>query len=278
MSHAHHGHAPHVEVVHATSPLCSWSWGYESVMRRLQLVYGDQVDFTVGVAVPYTDRAKWLEDYGMTKEEAVAFNNETVDAGGVPMKRIGDWDALPDTCVPSALAVKAAGILHGPEAERRLTRALMYAAFVEGQDTAEEDVIGRVVKAQGLDVAALLKAVEGGDAEKALEEDSVRLGHGANFFSILVRDGHGTTVVLEQAYDPARVESAIDWLLPGAKKTPPTDVGAYVRSDGPVHAVEVARVFAMDEDAAKRHLDEGVKAGKYRAVDVKDVGRFYAPT
>lgn len=273
---AHHGHAPHVEVVHATSPLCNWSWGYESVLRRLQLVYGDQVDFTVGVAVPYTDRAKWLEDYGMTKEEAVAFNNEIVDSGGVPMLRLKDYDALPDSCLPACLAVKAAGLVSGPEAERRLTRALMFAAFVEGRDTAQEDVLVDVITKQGLDAKALLKAVEGGDAENALGEDGARLGHGANFFSILVRDGHGTTVMLEQAYDPARIESAIDWMLPGVKKNKPTDVAAYVKSDGPVHAAELARVFALDEPAALKRLEEGAAKGEYRKVEVKNVGTFWA--
>jgi len=260
---------PKVEVVHATSPLCNWSWGYEPVINRLEAIYGKQVKFTVVQAIPHTDRQKWLEDYDMTEKEALAFQKEIDEAHGFPIKPLTRWEDFPETALPAGLAVKATSIVAGARAERHLSRALMFAGLVEGRDTSRDDVISDVVRKQSLDLAAILKAVEGEDAMKALEEDMHRGGHGANFYSILVRDGDKTTVALEQAYDPARVERAIDYVAGRKlKKTPPKDVVGYVLEHGPVPLLEVQRMFALAAPQAKKALAAGEKKGKIERLDI----------
>ncbi|MGQ0535028.1 MAG: DsbA family protein [Methanobacteriota archaeon] len=230
-------------------------------------------------AIPYTDRDQWLKDYGMDEKEAMGFQREILDAIRIPTYLAPCWDEMPDTCLPASLAVKAAGLVAGPAAERGLERALMFAFFAEGRDTAREDVLREVIREQGLDVDALLKAVEGDDAMKALEADSHRGGHGANFYSLLVRDGDKTTVALEQCYDPARAEAAIDYLSATLgrklKKRRPTDVEGYVALRAPVATLEVARMFAVPEAEAKKKLAALEKKGRIERLDVAGVGRFW---
>ncbi len=269
---------PKLQVVHASSPVCSWSWGYAPIVNRLRLVYGSQIDVVVGQAIPYTDRAQWLVDYEMTDAEAVDFEREIHDAIGLPMRIVPSWTAMPASCLPAAAAVKAAGLAFGATAERRLARRLMNAFLVDGRDTSDEGVIADVVREAGLDLDATLKAA-GDDATQALEGDAQRLGHGANFYSLLVRDGKGTTIALERAYDPARVESAIDWLA-GRKlrKAKPTDVVGYVRENGSVSLAEVRKVFGWDAARAKAALAKAEKAGAIERRDVEGIrgGKFWA--
>ncbi|MGQ0535026.1 MAG: DsbA family protein [Methanobacteriota archaeon] len=268
-----------IEVVHATSPLCSASWGYSAVIDRLEMVYGKQIETVVIQAVPWTDLRQWLKDYAMSAPEAIEYQHEIVAATKVPTRIPSTWDGFPDTCLPAALAVKAAGIVSGPRAERALQRALMAALFVDGHDTASEDVLRDVISAQGLHVESLLKTVEGDDAMKALEDDNVRGGPGANFHSLVVRDGERTTVALERAYEPSRVEAAVDYVASTMgrklKKRRPVDVESYVALRGPVATLEVARMFAVSEAEAKKKLAALEKKGGIERSDVAGVGRFW---
>ncbi len=50
-----------VHVHHATAPTCWWSWGYEAVMNRLPLVYGDQVQVHLYRGVVYEDVQQYLK-------------------------------------------------------------------------------------------------------------------------------------------------------------------------------------------------------------------------
>lgn len=263
--------AAKVEVVHMSSPLCHWSWGYEPVLNRLEMLYGKQVQFTVGQALPYVERAKWLEDYGMTSSEAVVWVAQAVKGLRLPTWVPKSWEEMPSSCLPAGIAVKAAGIVHGPKAERKLLRHLMNAAFVEGKDTSDEKVLAGIIDSIGLDNGRMIACAQTDAPGNALGEDGARSGHGANFYSLLVRDGQGegaTTVVLEQAYDAARTERAIDYLASKKlKKTKPTlaQLPAYLEENGLVSAQEVMTVFAVDKAKAKASLDRLVKSGQASA-------------
>jgi protein-disulfide isomerase-like protein with CxxC motif len=270
-----------VEVVHATSPLCGWSWGYEPVINRLRMIYGKQVQFTITQGIPYTDRAKWLEDYGMTSEEAVEFQREILAYHQLPMWVPKRWEDVPESTYPAAVAIKAAGIVHGPEAERKLTRALMFATLVEIKDTSSQKVLEEMILACGLDNARMGKVASDGESvDKALGEDMQRGGHGANFYSLLVRDNAGTTVTIEQAYDPARVERAIDYLAgkPLKKNKVKVDVVGYAKEHGPVSQLEVQRVFALDAAKAKTLLASAEKKGQLVKRTYPDVKGAYWST
>ena len=257
---------PKVEVVHAQSPLCQWSWGYEPVINRLERIYGKQVEFTVTQAFPYMERAKWLEDYEMNATEAIEWvKADVAPRVGLPMTIPTSWDDMPASTYPAGAAVAAARIVHGETGGRKLARALMFANLVEGRDTADPGVIESVVRAAGLDHDSMIKA-SADDIDKTLSDDMHRAGHGANFFSLIVREPSGeTSVSLAYAYDPARVEHAIDYMSGGklkkAKVKP--DVMGYAEEVGsPIALLEVRKMFALDAARAKAILSAAVKRGE----------------
>lgn len=217
-------------------------------MNALELTYGDQVDLTITQAMPYVERAKWLEDYGMDAKEAIQWaKDDILPAIRMPVALPKSWNDMPESCFPSAACSYAAGLAYGEDAKKRVMRALMYANFVLGQDTADDKVLADVVTQLGYDNQKLIDASAGDAIDRAMGEDMQKAGHAANFFSLVVRDNEGTTISLDKAYDPARVERAIDWLA-GAKlnKNPRTDVLAYVTLNRQVPIEEIVTVFGQE--------------------------------
>jgi predicted DsbA family dithiol-disulfide isomerase len=261
-----------VELVHLSSPACQWSWGYEPIVNRVEAVYGRQVRVTVGQAVPYVERARWLEDYGMTSDEAVAWMRDVVRQVRLPCWTAASWEENVASCLPAALAVKSAGLVHGPAAERRLARHLMNALYVERRDIADDKVLASVVESLGLDNARMVDVAQTGAPRDALGEDAARAGHGANFYSLLVRDAReagGTTVALEHAYDPARVERAIEFVAGRPlRRTPPKLSGllGYVEDHGLVSLPEIQSMYGVDRARAKKALDRLTRAGELAAL------------
>ncbi|HVM46008.1 MAG TPA: DsbA family protein [Candidatus Thermoplasmatota archaeon] len=262
---AEHSHAPRIHVVHATSPACHWSWGYEAVVQRLKLVYGDQIDLTLRLGCPYEDREQWLVDYGMTAQEATDWVNAEIPAlMGVPVAPIR-WETQPKSCMPAVLAVQAAR-RQDEERAWRLSRELVRRYVTEAIDITKDDIILDAVQAVGLDAkrfqadyaqkAALRKEYE----QQGSRGPPVHVG----FYNFVVTDGGNRRVVLDYSFDPRDIEGAIDYLSGGTlKKRQPTDIVGYLRANGLAPLSEIGRVFDFpDGRAATEALEKLEKAGK----------------
>lgn len=268
-----HEHAPEndtrIHVVHATSPACHWSWGYEAVMNRLRLVYGDQIALTPRLGCPYEDREQWLVDYGMSAKEATDWvNDEIAPLMGVPLARV-NWETQPKSCMPAVLAVQAAR-RQDEEQAWRLNRELVRRFAAEAIDITRDEIIFDAVKTVGLDLAQFKKDFAQKDALRAEYEEQGARGppvH-AGFFNFVVWDGGNRKVILDYSFDPRDIEGAIDYLSGGKlKKNKPTDIVAYLRHNGLAPLSEIGRVFDFADAASTTAAIEKLeKAGKLERV------------
>ncbi len=147
MSHEHR-----IAVVHATAPTCWWSWGYEPIFNRLQLVYGDQIDTVVFYATVYEDVDQYKKEYELDDAGMVAWAKESASIMGVPMHTNYSFEKMPKNMLPATLAVFA-GNRQGREKGHRLYRALLRRSIVENQDVSKETTIFDAAKETGLDDA-----------------------------------------------------------------------------------------------------------------------------
>lgn len=261
MSHEHR-----ITVVHATAPTCWWSWGYEPIFNRLQLVYGDQIDTIVIYTAVYEDLDQYKKEYELDYAGMVAWAKESADVMGVPMHVNYSFEKMPKNVLPATLGV-IAGNRQSREKGHRLYRALLRRSIVENQDVSQETIIFEGVKEAELDDAKFrsdwadqtgLKADLEGQGENA---PPVHVG----FYNIGVTDRHGRTIYLDQKFDPSVVESAIDYLADGKlKKSKPSDVTGYLEAQGPTSLVEVERVFELSSEKARAELERLEKLGKAR--------------
>lgn len=254
--------APRIHVVHATAPGCHWSWGYEAVLERLRLVYGDQISIHLVVSCPYDDWDQWLRDYEMTFDEALDWLAETGETMGTPIARL-TRETVPRTVLPASLAALAA-LRQGDKPGWRYHRALLRRYAVEGRDISQRDVIEEAAAEAGLDLARFRRDLaddEGLRAQMAEQGKDAPPMH-VGFYNLGVTDGERRRVMLDYAFEPRMAEEAIDYLSGGTLvKRAPTDVVGYLREHGWAPLVEVARVFALDDDEARRRLEAHEKAG-----------------
>ena len=106
-----------VRVRYLTDPACSWSWAFEPVIRRLQVEFGGELEWTLvmgGLARDYTapggsDAAEEAAGSGWDAYPwLLAHWLEVAAEGGMPCDPLLWRDAPPRSTYPACLAVKAA--------------------------------------------------------------------------------------------------------------------------------------------------------------------------
>ncbi len=258
-----------VHLYHATAPTCWWSWGYEAVLNRLALVYGDRVKVHLLLGCVYEDLDAWMKAYEMTPQGQAEWARESIGIMGVPIRT--DWSGeQPRSVMPATLAVLAAR-RQGAAKGERFMRAILRRSCVEGQDVTRDDALREAAMEAGLDVDAFFR--DYGDAD-ALRAELAHQGHGfphvpLGFYGLALTDGGDRTVLLDYAFDPAVVEDAIDFLAgtPVPKKKP-GDVAAYLRRHGPAPLREIARVLGLSDAEAKARLEKLRKSGRVTRRDL----------
>ena len=263
-----HGHDGRIVLMHATAPTCWWSWGYEAVLNRMRMVYGDQIRYGVFYATVYEDLEEYKKHYEVDDAGMREWTKEAIELMGVPMHDTPQLSKFPKSMLPATIAVLAA-MLQGHEKGERFFRALLRRFVVEDRDVTKEAELLDAAKEAGVDGPRLLKEMADGEARHAQMEAQGEgfPGVGVGFYNLAVTDGHGTTVMLDHAFDPAKVEAAIDFVSGGKlKKSRPKDLVGYVRKQGPTPLVEVARVFGLSGKDAEAELSAYVKKGELATV------------
>jgi len=251
-------------VFHATAPTCFWSWGYEAVLNRLPLVYGDQIEIQVVTLCVYDDFDGWLKQYDLTFQGLIDWYKEGADLMGVPLFTDLRREMFPPSVMPASLAAMAA-YRQGKEKGARFVRAVLRRFLLEGQDVTKDSVLRDAAAEASLDVTKFLK--DSSD-RRGLQAEYERQGAGLphvplGFYNVVITDGQGRTVILDEAFEPAGVEDAIDYLSRGTlKKHAPSDIVAYLHEHGPAPLSEIARVFGVPRAEAEKRLATLQKAGK----------------
>jgi predicted DsbA family dithiol-disulfide isomerase len=257
--------APRIQVHHATAPSCWFSWGYEAVLNRLRLVYGDQIDLRVTLGCVYEDFDDWIKHYDLDFKGFQEWQAESIRDMGVPIHAIQKRSEMPKSMLPATLAAAAAR-RQGERVGERYLRELVRLWNVEGKDITRPDVQVEAAKAAGADRARLVRDLD--DRAGLLKEIEAVAPHvHVGFYNFVITDGRGHTVTLDNEYDPAFAEAAIDFLSRGAlAKADPGDPGAYLREHGATSLVEIARVFAIPKEDALARLEALEKTGNAERV------------
>lgn len=242
-----HSHEHKITVFHATAPTCTWSWGYEGVLNRLRLVYGDQIAIKILTGCVYTDYDEWLKEYELDFKGAQKWWDETAEVMEVPLAKLPARSRIPQTVLPASLAVMAAN-LQGEEKGTRFTRALLRRSSVEGEDVTKKSVLLEAAKESGLE-AKRFEHDYAHTEERKKELESQGEGFpevSVGFYNLVLTNGHNTTVILDYAFDPTAAEEAIDYLSGGRlKKETPSNIPDYLKENGPAPEIELERVFHL---------------------------------
>jgi predicted DsbA family dithiol-disulfide isomerase len=155
-----------VLITEYTDPGCPFAFSAEPFRRRLQWLYGDQIEWRPRMVVLAQAPEEYL-DKGFDPAKQAASFKHLAGEHGMPI----DTRERPRMAAtaPACRAVVAAR-LHAPEAERALLRRLRVRHF-SGQLLDEPATVADAAADAGLDPAALAAWMDGEDVAAALAED-----------------------------------------------------------------------------------------------------------
>lgn len=170
---------PVLEIQSFTDPVCTWCWGAEPVLRKLQVGYGDQVRIrpVMGGLVEdiraFHDRANGIGgDPAGSNAQIAAHWLEASKRHGMPVQTEGFrlFTAETVSTYPQNIAFKAAE-LTDPALAARYLRRLREASAAEARETGRQEVLIELASAVGLDLAAFIGHLTDGSAERAFRAD-----------------------------------------------------------------------------------------------------------
>jgi predicted DsbA family dithiol-disulfide isomerase len=266
--HDHEGHAhgedTRIRVLHGASPACHWSFGYQPVLERLRLVYGDQIVINTYQIPVYESFDQWMQDYGLDAASLQEWMAEIRGLIRLPVSAAYQAHPIRD-CTPITMALQAAECAR-PGAGDRVARWAWFAISVEGRDLNAPDAGLKLAERAGVPRKEVEAALADGRAEARLREDAQSMhALGLNFFALQVRDFEGRTVTLEHAFDAAKIEEAVEWLSRGkVRKQALPSLAGYAQEHAPVSLRELQEVFRADEAKVRAALDPLTRAGALR--------------
>ena len=279
-----------LEILAFTDPVCTWCWGAEPVLRKLQVGYGDQVRIrpVMGGLVEdiraFHDRANAIGgDPDASNVQIARHWLEASERHGMPVRTEGFrlFSAEVVSTYPQNIAVKAAE-LTAPALAARYLRRLREASAAEARATGRREVLIELAGEVGLDLVTFIGHLTDGSAERTFRADleltrhfgvrgfpTFRLGYGER--TLLLRGYQGFAAM--QAVIATLCEGALQWQAP----IPDADgLLGFLHAFGRAAPVELTTVFDLSPADLERLLTGLEAVGSIRRVAAGQ-GFFWEP-
>jgi len=258
-----------IEITEFTDPVCTWCWGSEPVLRKLETRFNEQVKISYimgGLVQDITLFYDSFNDIGGDPERSNKnITKHWVDASerhGMPVKSEGFKlfsNEHPST-YPQNIAYKAAQMQDQALANRFLRR-IREASAAEARQTNTTEVLLELASEVGLDIARFLDDFTHGPAQKAFEQDlAITAKYGARGFpSFLLKYGEKEMVI--RGYKRYEEFKALIGHLSGGEiqeRPVPTDEGslmAFIIRYGSVAPIEIQMTFDLSDDELHTVID-----------------------
>jgi len=251
-----------IEILAFTDPVCTWCWGNEPALRKLEVCYGDAVRlrYVMGGLVrdirAFYDGANGIGgDPEQSNAQIARHWLEASARHGMPVRVDGFrlFSADTTSTYPQNIAFKAAELTDGARAPRYLRR-IREASAAEARETGRQDVLIELASETGLDLPAFIGHLSDGSAEAAFRGDlETTRRYGVRGFPTFLLRRAGREVLL-RGYQEFRAMQAVIGSLTGgalqaqAPESGPEGVAAFIGRSGRVAPVEVATVFGLSPE------------------------------
>ncbi|MGI1659348.1 MAG: DsbA family protein [Desulfitobacterium sp.] len=285
-----------VEIVQFTDPVCTWCWGSEPLLRKLETRFGDQlkVKFIMGGLVK--DIRDFYDGFNDIGGDAEHSNRqiakhwlEASARHGMPVQSEGFnlFSNENPSSYPQNIAYKAAQ-MESDELADKFLRRIREATETEARQTNRLEVLIELATEVGLDVAKFIERYTDGSAEKAFMEDLqlvVRYGV-RGFPTFLVK--YGEKEVLMRGYQNYEaIKSVIkavsaDKVKEYSSEKSIVNVMTFIQKYGKVAPVEIQEAFAytsvemeaLVKDLQEKKMISVIPAGNGLLLEEKKQGLF----
>lgn len=258
-----------IEIVEFTDPVCTWCWGSEPVLRKLEARYGDQVEISFvmgGLCEDITSFYDSVNDIGGDPDrsntniarhwlEASARHGMPVQADGFKL-----FSREHRSTHPQNIAYKAAQMQDKALANRFLRR-IREASAAEAKQTNVTEVLVELASEVGLDIARFLDDFTNGAALKAFKEDLAMAAryNARGFPAFLVRYGDKETLLhgYKRYQDFQAVITHLSNGVIVARPTPANEetIMAFIRKYVSVAPIEIQTTFDLKFNEVMKTAD-----------------------
>ncbi|MDP7078775.1 MAG: DsbA family protein [Candidatus Undinarchaeales archaeon] len=257
-----------LDVIEYTDPYCTWCWGSEPILRKIQEVYGEQVriGFRMGGLVKdigqFFDPANRIGGKDWYKQVAEHWL-EASSRHGMPVDPEIFFDIKDEvfSTYPANIAYKSAE-MQDERLAKRFLRRMREAASAERRAIHRLDMQADLAEEVGLDRDRFLEDINNGQAEGAFKKDlaECRSMGVSGFPTFLIRNQKGERILLHGyvsfgSFEAAFTKLADDTLKPRTIVLTEQTVLDLVRRYGKVAPREVGEVFDITMEAATGRLE-----------------------
>ena len=265
---------PVIEIVCFTDPYCTWCWGSEPILGKVEETYGRQVEisYRMGGLVEditvFSDPANRIGGDDWYRQVA----DHWVEAShrhGMPVDEQVFYDLEDEfeSTYPASIAFEAAR-LQGEEQGKRYLRSLRVAAAAERRAIHRLNVQLELASDIGLDLNRFRGDIESGAAERAFQEDlaECRARGVRGFPSYLIRGENGHEVLLRgyipfETFETWFEEFAGGELIRNEMVFGLTPVHDFIARKGKTAAKELSVVFDARLPGVGRFLENLAEKG-----------------
>ncbi len=281
--------SPELELIQYTDPYCTWCWGAEPILRKIEETYKDKVSMTFKMGGLVADIKTFFDPtnrIGGSKwyEQVAAHWLEASSRHGMPVDEKIFFDLADSdfSTHPANIAYKAA-LFQGQLLANRFLRRMREGAAAERRAIQRLEVQVELAEEVGLDGERFVADIESGKAAEAFAEDlrECRRRGIRGFPTFLVRNPRtGEELLLGGFRQFSEISDAIrklggNDLEPDFPTAGKESVLEFVRRSANTAPREVVEVFDLDEAEASRYLDSLVSDGALRRRQVGN-GFFYS--
>ncbi len=258
-----------VEIVQFTDPVCTWCWGSEPVLRKLEESFGDKLKFSYVMGGLVKNVFEFYDSHNDIGGDPERSNKQVakhwLEASarhGMPVQTVG-FNLLsreyPST-YPQNIAYKAAQ-LQGEEIAARFLRRIREASATEAKFTNRTEVLVELASETGLDIAHFLDDFTNGKAQKAFEEDLyITSQFGARGFPTFLVKYNEKSILLRGYQQFNTFKAVINQLTGGEIQE--TEVVAsensifeFIRKHNAVAPAEIKTAFSLNDEQMNVFLD-----------------------
>lgn len=266
-------------VTEFTDPFCTWCWGSEPILRRIQEVYGDRVaiEFVMGGLVEDFESFHDATNDISKPTQVAPHWEEASERHGMPVD-VSVWtgETTPRSTYPANTAYKAAEF-QGTTIAHRYLRRLREAVATEGKNLEKRAVLVELANESGLDVERFEQDLESGQAKEAFKEDVryARVNGVRGFPTFHIEHIDTGEDRWLHGYRPfSTFESVFEEITPDLKTEEPRPLRDFLAKYGSVATQEVAEVYGLTRETAYERLRELEDAGAVQSVE-RGTGYFW---
>ncbi len=258
-----------IEIIEFTDPVCTWCWGSEPVLRKLETRYGEQVKISYIMGGLVQDIMSFYDSHNDMGGDPDRSNRniakhwlEASERHGMPVQSEGFklFSREHSSTYPQNIAYKAAQMQDQALANKFLRR-IREASAAEARQTNITEVLLELASEVGLDIARFLDDFTLGPAQQAFEQDlALTAKYGARGFpSFLLK--YGEKEMLIRGYKRYEEFKALIGHLSGGevqeRPVPASEetIMAFITRYGSAAPVEVQTAFDLSNDEMKNVID-----------------------